>query len=258
MTQRAALAATVFIATLLFGNAVRAQDADADAATDNGTDPSRVSSTASVYWERVDLRGSSNSDTLMFQYITPLSPQTKLTFKLPLVRNDTLGNTAYGRGDGALALTHVYTRTKTHGIVLIGELAFNSAGRDELGSGKHVFKGTYIHARFLQDGSIVAPALVHSISVGGDGAREKVNRTVFDFYYVPKLADPKVFMTFDPALNYDWEADKSFAGLAVTVGYLTGPAFGGRSQVYIKPAIFGGADRPYDWAFQIGYKVIGF
>lgn len=94
---------TLIAAALLIGSAARAQDGD-DGSTDNGTDPSRVSSTASVYLERADLRVGGNSDTLMFQYIMPLSQQTKLTFKLPVVRNDTLGNSAYGRGDAALAV----------------------------------------------------------------------------------------------------------------------------------------------------------
>ena len=65
-------------------------------------------------------------------------------------------------------------------------------------------------------------------------------------------------MTFDPALVYDWERDKGFGSLSITFGVLTGKAFGGDSQIFIKPQVLAGANRPADWSLQVGYKVIGF
>lgn len=65
-------------------------------------------------------------------------------------------------------------------------------------------------------------------------------------------------MTFDPALSYDWETDEGFASLQVTLGMLTGEALGGDSQVFIKPGIYEGGNRPVDFSVQIGYKVLNF
>ena len=65
-------------------------------------------------------------------------------------------------------------------------------------------------------------------------------------------------MTFDPAVVHDWENDKTFGSLQVTFGMSTGQAFGGDSQVFIKPGIQIGKDRPVDWSVQIGYKVLNF
>jgi hypothetical protein len=135
---------------------------------------------------------------------------------------------------------------------------FDTARRQELGNGKTVFKGSFVYAMFLQGGDIFAPAFVQSNSLGGDSNRAKVNSTAFDFYYVPKLADPKTFVTVDPALSFDWESKKQFASLAVTVGRAIGPAFGGNGQVFIKPVVFGGGERSANWGLEVGYKVIGF
>ncbi len=246
------------VAAHLCAAAVHAQG-QGSAAADNGTDPSKVSSSATLQWERQDLRGSGAVDTLKGLYVVPLGgTQTKLTLGLPVVRNDTLGRGGYDMGDATVGISHVYALTRTYAVVLLGELAFDTAQRPELGAGKTVFKATYVYARFLAGGDIFAPALVQSVSLGGDSARAKVNRSVVDFYYVPKLADPRMFMTLDPALSFDWENKKQFASLAVTMGYVTGPAFGGNSQVFVKPSVNAGGDRPGDWGIQFGYKVIGF
>lgn len=70
-----------------------------------------------------------------------------------------------------------------------------------LGSGENAFNGTLIYARFLEDGSTFAPAFVQNNSFSGDDNRPDINVTTLDFYYVPKFADPRTLMTFDPALK---------------------------------------------------------
>jgi hypothetical protein len=65
-------------------------------------------------------------------------------------------------------------------------------------------------------------------------------------------------VTFDPSLNFDWENDKRFAGLAVTMGRVTGPAFGGNGILFVKPSVFVGGDRPSSWGVEVGFKVLGF
>jgi hypothetical protein len=101
-----------------------------------------------------------------------------------------------------------------------------------------------------------APAFGFNDSFGPDGL--PVRSFVADFYYVPKLKDPRYYMTIDPTLTLDRENDTDFASLAITLGRVIGPAFGGSSQVYMKPGVFVGGDRPADWGIEIGYKIIGF
>jgi hypothetical protein len=248
------------LALTLMATSAHAQEAAAAKQPDNGTDPSRFSNTAGVQWEHLDLRQGFAIDTVNFSYAQPFGKKSDYNFRLrvPMVRTDVLGNDDFGVGDFSLKVNHVAALAKTHAVILSAEMAFDTAGRTELGTGKNVIKPAIVYAMFLNGGHIFAPAVVHSASVWGDDRRAKVNNTVFDFYYVPHLGNPKFFMTVDPALTLDWTGKKEFASLAVTAGVSTGPVFGGNGQVFIKPTVFAGSDRPASWGVEVGYKVIGF
>ena len=137
-----------------------------------------------------------------------------------------------------MQVAQVFGLTRKHGFVAQGEIIFDTVSRPELGTGKNVFKGTFIYALFLKNGGVFAPAFVQSNSLSGDKLRSDVNMTTFDFYYVPKFTDPRNLMTIDPAFNFDWENNKKFASLAVTMGRVIGPAFGGNGILFIKPSLF--------------------
>jgi len=171
---------------------------------------------------------------------------------------DTLGNHDHDLGDVSVKIQHVYGLTRSHAFVIKGEVVFDTAARPELGTGKNVFKGTFIYAKFLKSRAIFAPAIVHSVSVSGDDERADVNATTIDFYYVPKLKNPSYLITFDPSINVDWQGEKEFIGLAVTAGRVLGPAFGGNAVLSVKPSIFAGGERPSSWGIEVIYKVIGF
>lgn len=230
-----------------------------DKEVDNGTDPTKVSSAVQLKLEHLKLNGGFNSDTFRAWYTMPLGEKKNysLVLKLPVASVDVFGNDNYALGDVSVQLGHVFGLTKEGGYVAQGELIFDTAKRPELGTGKHVFKGTFIVARFLEHG-IFAPAFVQSNSLGGDKNRAKVNATTLDFYYVPKMTDPRNLVTLDPSLNFDWENKLKYGGLAVTVGRVIGPAFGGNAILLAKPSVLIGGDRPAKWGIELTYKVIGF
>jgi hypothetical protein len=233
----------------------------AEGEADNGTDPSKLNSTAIASYEYLDLGNGFSSGTLKLTYQKPFllgDKQFSMQYKVPVAYVDAAGNDNYDLGDASLKLTHVLSKTKEKAIVLQGELVFDTAGRPELGSGKNVFKGTFIYAKFLKSGAIFAPAVVQSNSLWGDDNRSDINNTTLDFYYVPKLKNPKNLITYDPSLTFDWENDRQFAGLAVTFGRVIGPAFGGNAILSVKPSILAGNDRSADWGVEVIYKVIGF
>ncbi len=245
-------------ATLALAGAAAAQGASK--APDNGTDPTKLSTSAAIQYEHFALRPRASTGTWKLSYTVPFGDKRdySLRVRVPVVRNTVFGNGGYGLGDVQFQLSHVFGVTREGGMVVQGDLALDSAKRPELGAGKTVLKGTFIYARFLSDGAIIAPALVHSSSVGGDSSRARVSVSTFDLYYVPRLSDPRLFMTVDPALTRDWRSKQRFASLAVTFGSSIGPAFGGNSQVFVKPTLFAGDDRPAKWGLELGYKVIGF
>lgn len=235
-------------------NAQEAQDTP-----NNGTDPTRLTTTAVLAYEYNDLQMDLSRHAPRVDLTIPFGDKKDYSVRLrvPVVRNDVVGNNNFGLGDVSLMGTHVFGLTPRRGMVVQGEFVFDSAERPELGSGRNVFKGTFIYARFLPKG-IFAPAWVQSIDLGGESDRSKVNMTTLDFYYVPKLPDPRFFMTIDPALNFDWEGDRQYPSLAVTAGREVGQAFGGTVQVYLKPTVLFGGERPGDWSMELGVKVLGF
>lgn len=242
---------------LLLSASVNAQEKPA---ANNGTDPTQFQTVALARYEYLELDGGIGSGALRLVYSQPFGEKRDYLWEVtvPVTYVDVFGNTDYDLGDVAFKVQHVFGLSRSGAYVVKGEMNFDTAARPELGTGKNVFKGTFIFANFLKNKAIFAPAVLHSISVSGDDARVDVNSTTLDFYYVPKLKDPRNLITFDPSLNFDWENDKQFFGLAVTAGRVLGPAFGGNAVLFVKPSIFAGGDRPSDWGIEVGYKVMGF
>lgn len=247
----------VFGACLLSCMAVSAQEQSAT--VDNGTDPTKFITIAEGKYEYLDLNGGFSSANLRLSYTEPFGAgRWNVRARLPVAAVDVFGDSSYDIGDFSIEVGHVFGLNKKGAFVAKGELLFDTAARPELGTGQNVLKGTLIYAKFLKGGSIFAPAVVQSNSLWGDGNRQDVNFTTFDFYYVPKLSNPKNLITYDPALNFDWQSDKKFASLAVTFGRVLGPQLGGTGIFFVKPSIFAGGDRPGDWGVEVGYKVIAF
>ena len=248
---------------LLLAQAATAHAQQAEGAKkeiDNGTDPTKITTSAALIYEYNDLANDVSRQMPRVEVIMPLGKQRHYNLRLtvPVVSNDVAGNDNFALGDVALRLSHVFGVTHKRGMVVHGEMIFNTAKRDELGSGKDVFKGTFIYASFRHNGAIFAPALVHSLDVAGDRDRADVSITTIDFYYVPKLKDPRNYITWDPALNFDWANHKDYVSVAVTFGRTIGEAFGGHAQLYIKPSVLAGSERPGDWSIEAGFKVLGF
>ncbi|MCA3180061.1 MAG: hypothetical protein O9345_16520 [Burkholderiaceae bacterium] len=226
---------------------------------DNGTDPTRVSRTVQLKFEHLALRDGFGSNTLKLWYSQPLGEGYSAIFKLPVTQVEVPGNKGAGLGDVSVQVGKVFGLTREGGHVVQGEMIFETATRPELGANQNVFKATYVRAIFLQDGSILAPSIVHNVGVWGQDDRPRVNLSTLDVYYVPKMVDPRNLVTFDPNVNYNWQNDNRFASLAVTLGRNLGKSpFGGNHFVLVKPAILVGGDRPNRWGVELTYRVIGF
>ena len=232
---------------------------DAPRAENNGTDPTRPARFVTLAYENLELTNGFTSRRFEFRFNQPIGEgRSAVQLTVPVTSVDVLGDDGFGLGDIGLRYTNVAVVTPQYGLVFQLEAELPTADRDELGTGHVVLKPTVIYARFLKNGAILAPSLLHTFNVGGPDSRADVNLTTFDLYYVPKLANPKVYMTLDPALNYDWEAEKVYGAFALTLGYRTGPAFGGNGQVFVKPSLTVGQNRPVDWGLEIGFQVLNF
>lgn len=224
----------------------------------DGTDPTRPVRNLQLNYEHLDLRGNFTSDIMALAFTQPLGGRSSLRIKAPLSSIDARGDAGFALGDMSLKYTRIPVLTRNYGIVLQAEMIFDTASRAELGTGQNVLKPGIIYARFLTGGAIFAPAIVHSVSLWGDSGRPPVSVTTFDFYYVPHLANPKLYMTLDPAMNFDWHNDRYFPSLAVTLGRKLGKAMGGNVQAYVKPSAAFFADRPFNWGIEAGVQLLAF
>jgi hypothetical protein len=242
--------------SLLAGSAMAA-----DGDIDNGTDPTKLSRNAQIRFESLDLGDGFTNNVLFLRFTQPLgsAQRSSLEFKLPVISNDVAGDSAYGVGDFILKFSHLATLTPKYGILLTLEAGFDTADKPEHGFGSNVLRPGITYARFLPGGSLFAPTLQHAFTVGDtDSGRTDVSITVADFYYVPKLRDPRNYMTIDPALTYDWNREQLSPSLAVTLGRVISTGLPGTSSVFVKPSAGIGSDRAYDWGLEVGFKVVGF
>lgn len=236
-----------------------AQERANDQEVNNGTNPTILATTAGIQYKYTDFGSGFSNDLFEAYSLVPFGAGNNMSLEFRLAYASGPIDDSYGLGDLSLKFTHVLEVNASYGIAYTAKLSFDSADRPDLGAGQTVLELSGFYARFLKNGGIVAPALVQTFGLGDeDPGRNKVNITTFDFYYVPKLSTNIVYITFDPALIYDWERDKGFASLTTTFGFPMGKAFGGDSQIFIAPQILAGANRPADWNVQVGYKVIGF
>jgi len=259
------LSLSLSIGLLAVASAVSAQDGSQIAQNradgqevNNGTNPTLLTTQAVVQFQYNEINSNLDSDLLEFQYMTPIGDGTKaLKFTLPFA-NSPFDNDL-DIGDISITFFDVFYLTKQNGAAYTAELFFDTASRDDNGYGQFALETSVYYAFFLKNGGIFAPAWVQTFGLeGGNDNGEELNQTTIDFYYVPKLKNPKYFMTYDPAIIHDWENDETFGSLQVTLGMLTGKAFGGDSQVFVKPGILFGGDAPADWSIQVGYKVLNF
>lgn len=233
--------------------------ATAPAASDNdGTDPTRPTSQLRLNYDHQDLANGYTTDFLSLEYNRPIGDGTWVV--RPKVQFGSLNGPGVdgglGVGDASLKLTRIVERNAKYGVVASFEVVAPTGG-DLIGGGKWLVKPNLVFAMFLKGGHIFAPAVVHTASIGGDPARPPVNLTTLDFYFVPRLSNKKLFMTIDPAVNFDWENSREFGALAVTFGYKLGPMLGGRGQVSIKPTVPIGRDAPFDWGVQLAFQLLG-
>ncbi len=227
-------------------------------AINNGTNPTLLTTQAVVQFQYNEIDSNLDSDLLEFQYTQPIGDGNKaFRFTVPFANSPF--DSAMDVGDISITFVDVFYLTEQNGAAYTAELFLDTANRSDNGYGQFALETSVFYAFFLKNGGIFAPAWVQTFGLeGGSSSGAKLNQTTFDFYYVPKLANPKYFMTFDPAIIHDWESDDTFGSLQVTMGMLTGRLFGGDSQVFVKPGVLFGGDAPADWSLQVGFKVLNF
>lgn len=243
----------------------------------NGTNPTLLTTQAGIQYQYNEINSNLNTGLLEAFYTQPIGDGSKaLRFTLPFSDSPFNARPALGDasaaaaqdsdvgeelrlGDFSVTYIDVFYLTPENGSAFTFELFLDTADTDTAGYGQLAGETSIFYAWFLDNKAIFAPAWVQTFGLeGGNSQDTDVNVTTVDFYYVPKLANPKYYITYDPAIIHDWESDATFGSLQITFGMLTGKFLGGDGQVFIKPGILLGGEAPADWSVQLGYKVLNF
>jgi hypothetical protein len=262
------LAVSLLVTTLESASAQSAaQDDFAD--INNGTNPTLLTTQFGIQYQFNQINSDLNTGVFEAFYTQPFGEGGRRAFRITVPGSDSPFNADpffggvpgqdFTLGDVSITYIDVFYLTEKNGAAYTFELFLDTADQPTAGYGQLAGEFSAFYAFFLNSGAIFAPAWVQTFGLeGGNSEGDDVNQTTLDFYYVPKLANPKYFMTYDPAIVHNWETDDTFGSLQITFGMLTGRAFGGDSQVFVKPGVLLGGDRPADWSLQVGYKVLNF
>lgn len=166
--------------------------------------------------------------------------------------NDTANTTVAGIGDFDARFLAVAFANKKWAVAPGLEAFFNTASNDVLGSGSTVLAPTIFFGFFGLIGkySIFAPGYQHRFSVEGN----KVNQSVIDLYFVWMLAKGKNWVIINPQPIFDWENETEFMVVDVEWGFMIAKMAG--ISGYIRPGFGVGADRPFNYNFEVAIKFI--
>jgi hypothetical protein len=226
----------------------------------SGTDPTKFFRTLGLRNEFQRLTNETSLNVTSFSYIEPFADgRMNLRLKVPLVYTDVLGDDEFGVGDISLRYNWLPYVDKKQGVLLSAELIADSASEDVLGRGKWTIGPAVTYAMFLSPTMIFAPAYQHNVSFAGDEDRNNINESVIDLYMVFTAQDKKSWFIIDPTIVIDWENERNTpVTLEAEYGRNIGTLFGGALNVYIRPGIGIGQDRPYEWNIEFGFTVVGF
>jgi len=178
-----------------------------------------------------------------------------------------------GFGDIDLRAIYIFHATRKHAAVGFLGLTMDTASDDILGRGKNYAQPGFIYAFFLPNHMIFAPAYQHNVSIGGDSGREDIHEGYIDLYLVKLSKNGLAWVILDPQVIVDYEhSDRVTAKIELEMGALFHKLWGGGASLYLRPGIGIGpyryveaegvkfmvpyGTRPYDWNFQLGFKVI--
>ena len=161
-------------------------------------------------------------------------------------------------GSGDMDFRYLYIPHVNNKVGIAGglEAFFPTASHDALGDGKVVLRPQLFAGFFglFGDASIFAPGLLYLFDVAGDDGRASVNRWQMDIYFVWLLAQMKHWLIINPQPVIDVANNKEFMIVDVEFGFMV-PTLPGAS-VWVRPGAGIGEDRPFDWAFEFGFKWI--
>jgi len=236
-----------------------------------GTNPMNFTYDARLYdeyqWLNTAGGGGQNITTLEFR--APLGKgkwQFRGKFRGQSIGADTNDDgsddlDASGFGDTDIRFMTVPYMNIKKGIALAPgvELLLPTATDPALGSGAWTVAPFIFLGYFnpIGKGSIFVPGYQHFISLDEDPGRDKVHRGLIDMFLVKTFANNQYWAYVDPQIILDYENSKEFMQLEFQGGMMLDKFVGAKGHsIYAMPSFGVGADRPYDYSLELGYKYV--
>ena len=280
--KRVTSAVVVLFATIALssGSVAQEEEQKADTADKTGTNPINFQRDFRVYNEYSWLNAPSGFDgsqnVTTFEYRTPFANgkwqwRVRARFNSFDLDSDSGGGldvSESGLGDVDMRfLTVPYVNmAKRHAIAFGLEVFFDTADETVLGSGATSLGPQVFYVKFLPRG-LFAPGLQYkfsvdeeTINIGGTDFDRKVDQILIDLNYLRMGKDKQSWFFTDPQIIIDNERNREFSIVDLEWGWMMTkwkPDLKGHS-FYIRPTFGVGADRPIDYAVEIGYKIVGF
>jgi hypothetical protein len=237
---------------------------EAKKADKTGTNPMNFSFDARIYnefrWLNTPDDGEQNLTT--FEFRMPFAGD-KWQFRAKVRRAglDVGGINESGFGDTDLRfMTIAYLNMEKRIALAPGiEVILDTASDDALGSGATQLAPFIFGAYFnpLGKGSIFVPGYQHFFSIDVDDGREDVNYGLIDMFLVKTFNDNQFWTYIDPQIILDYEQEEEYMLLELQAGTMLDKYLGTKGHsAYIMPSFGLGTDRPYDFSFELGYKVV--
>ncbi len=236
-----------------------------------GTNPMNFTFDARLYNEYrwLNTAGDGYQNLTTFEFRAPFASgkwQFRGKARGVILKADVTGNGTddvdeSGFGDIDLRfMTIPYMNLKKRSAVALGiEFFLNTASEDALGTGTTIVAPLIFYAYFnpFGPGSIFVPGYQHKFSVDEDDGRSDVHEGLFDFFMVKTWNKNQFWGFIDPQILLDYENSIEFMLLEIQAGMMTDKYFGTKGHsAYIMPSFGVGADRPYDFSLEVGYKII--
>lgn len=173
--------------------------------------------------------------------------------------NDDVDESGFGDMDLRFMTIPYIDLKKRTAVALGAEFFLPTASEDALGTGAWTAAPLIFLGYFnpFGPGSIVVPGYQHKISFAEEDGRDKVHQGLIDFFMVKTFNNNQYWGFIDPQILLDYENDKQFMLLELQAGMMTDRYFGTKGHsAYIMPSFGVGADRPYDFSIEVGYKIV--
>ena len=268
--DRAKLRAVPLICLFLILGASPSLHAQKDSSDKTGTNPINFTFDARFYNEYLwlDTAGDGWQNITTFEFRAPFAKgkwqlRTRLrgTGLQADFNDDGMDDfDEYGFGDMDIRfLTVPYLNIKKKTALAAGFEIFLPTGADDLLSSNAVSFGPQVFGVFFKPlggfWDLIAPAYQHKFSVYEEDGAGDVHQGLIDLFFLKLSGDKKRWVLLDPQGVLDYENDRQFALFETELGTLLDKIHPGHS-VYIRPSFGIGADRPYDFSLEVGYKIV--